>query len=91
MEENGTSVKEMTELLYGRLKKQFSEHPESRKIKNGIFSNISKDVDNILISDIESIRKLTDFFEDGDQFITNINMDRDEIGPENIKIRLIKS
>ncbi len=90
MEENGTSVAETAELLYSKLKKHFSEHQDCRKIKNGIISVISN-TENILISDIEPVRKLTDFFENGGQLLTNLSVDCDEIKPGNIKITLIKS
>lgn len=89
LEETGTSVAEMVDHLYDRFKKLFIEHPDSRKMKNGIVSIISNDFDDFSMSDIDSLNKLSEFFEEGYSLALNINTECEEIAPGTLKMTLI--
>lgn len=89
LEETGTSVVEMVDHLYDRLKKLFIEHPDSRKMKNGIVCIIANGFNDIPMSDINSINKLSEFFEEGYSLVLNINTEYDEIEPGTLKMTLI--
>ena len=89
LEETGTSVAEMANHLYSRFKKLFTEHPDSRKMKNGIVCIIANGFDDIPMSDIESINKLSEFFEKGYSLALNINTECEEIAPGTLKMTLI--
>lgn len=90
LEETGTSVTETANHLCSRFKKLFSEHLESRKMKNGIVSIIANGFDNISMSDINDLTgKFSEFFEDGHSIILNVNPNCKEIKSGIIKLTLI--
>ena len=89
LEETGTSVTEMADQLCSRFKKLFTEHPESKKMKNGIVSVIANGFDDLPLSDLASINKLSEFFEDGYSLIMNVNTNCDKVAPGTLKMTLI--
>ena len=90
IEEKGTSVTEMADHLCSRFKKLFTEHPESKKMKNGIVSVIANEFNDISMNDVNYLtKKLTDFFEDGYSIILNINTKCKEVESGIIKLTLI--
>lgn len=68
----------MVDHLYDRFKKLFTEHPDSRKVKNWIACIIANVLNDIPMSDIESINKLSEFF-----------IEHEEIAPGTLKMMLI--
>ena len=83
LEETGSSITEMVDHLYSRFKKLFTEHPDCRKMKNGIVCIISNGFEDISYDcDISSIRKLSEFFEEGYSLALYVNTECKEIEPE---------
>ncbi len=89
LEETGSSITEMVDHLYSKFKKLSTERPNSRKMKNGIVCIIANGFNEIPMSDMESINKLSEFFEKGYSLILNINTECDEIEPGTLKLTLI--
>ena len=89
LEETGKSVPEIVNNLYGKLGEFYTTHPYITKIKTGIVCVLTNGFDDIPMSDIKSISKLSEFFEEGHSLDLYFNTECEAIEPGSIKLTLI--